>query len=305
MRILFATDGSEHARLAEAFIGKLRGAKDGTVEVVSVSNALGIIGVGVPAISQPMLPEQTANLWNEMHQHAERVVEESAQRFEAKGISVVKSVLDGDVANEILNHVDETKPDLVVIGSRGENAFVAFVLGSVARKLVNHCPASVLVVRTYGESSAADSLARLEAESAMTALVAVDDSAGSEAAVEAAKRYAGAFSRIVTLCVRPMPNFPAAIAPMLAAMAIPDPQENAAAIADKAADTIATTGAKVESMNAHGHPAPEITRVAGEIGADVIILGATRHGTIERFLIGSVAYDVANSAPCAVLVARP
>ncbi|MDA1052948.1 MAG: universal stress protein [Planctomycetota bacterium] len=48
----------------------------------------------------------------------------------------------------------------------------------------------------------------------------------------------------------------------------------------------------------------EILNVAGDFDADVIVLGATGHAGIERFLLGSVANRVLHHAHCSVLVAR-
>jgi nucleotide-binding universal stress UspA family protein len=56
---------------------------------------------------------------------------------------------------------------------------------------------------------------------------------------------------------------------------------------------------------AHGHGAFELIKTAKEVAADLVVVGATRHGLIERFLIGSVSYEVATHAPCSVLVVRP
>jgi nucleotide-binding universal stress UspA family protein len=54
-----------------------------------------------------------------------------------------------------------------------------------------------------------------------------------------------------------------------------------------------------------GGPYIEIIRLATQIGADLIVIGA--HGTSDRrpTLMGSVAAKVVREAPCSVLVIRP
>lgn len=305
MKIMLATDGSDHAQLTEAFLARFPIAKSADLDVVSVCAMLPIIGVGVPAIAEPGIPEQTATLWEELHKHTKHVVAETCARLTAQGFKTNPVVLDGDVAGELIDYAERSKANLAVVGSRGENALVVALLGSVARKMVGHCPCSVLVVRGNEDQTLEENVASLAKKEKLTALIAVDDSPGSQAALQAFKSYGDGFERIVCLSVRPLPIYPPAIAPMIASMEVDNPDDRTASIAEAAAEELKGSADKVESMRAHGHPAHEITQAAKDIGADLIILGATRHGLIERFLIGSVAYDVASGAPCSVLVIRP
>lgn len=53
-----------------------------------------------------------------------------------------------------------------------------------------------------------------------------------------------------------------------------------------------------------GTPEQAITRVAGEVRADLVIVGATRLGRVGRFLLGTTAQRVVRSSPSPVLVLR-
>ncbi len=53
-----------------------------------------------------------------------------------------------------------------------------------------------------------------------------------------------------------------------------------------------------------GRAASVIVDTADELRADLIVLGARSHGTIERAMLGSVSAEVIDQAHCAVLVAR-
>jgi nucleotide-binding universal stress UspA family protein len=53
-----------------------------------------------------------------------------------------------------------------------------------------------------------------------------------------------------------------------------------------------------------GKAADEILAVAGEVGADLIVIGSHGHVGLERLLLGSVAERVVREAGCSVEVAR-
>jgi universal stress protein A len=63
-------------------------------------------------------------------------------------------------------------------------------------------------------------------------------------------------------------------------------------------------GARISAKVLAGGPHVEIVRLARQIGAELIVIGA--HGTADRppFLMGSVAEQVVRDAPCSVLTVR-
>lgn len=63
----------------------------------------------------------------------------------------------------------------------------------------------------------------------------------------------------------------------------------------------ASEGATIETVTIRGDPAPALIAYAQQTGADLIALGAQRHGLIERLVVGSVATRVLRTARCAVL----
>ena len=64
------------------------------------------------------------------------------------------------------------------------------------------------------------------------------------------------------------------------------------------------TGLRITEKVLAGGPHVEIVRLAHQLGAELIVIGA--HGTTDRqpALIGSVAEKVVRDAPCAVLTVR-
>jgi nucleotide-binding universal stress UspA family protein len=53
-----------------------------------------------------------------------------------------------------------------------------------------------------------------------------------------------------------------------------------------------------------GSASKAILRVAKEMHADVIVLGAQGHGPLETMLLGSTSHAVVRRAACPVLTAR-
>ena len=53
-----------------------------------------------------------------------------------------------------------------------------------------------------------------------------------------------------------------------------------------------------------GDPAGEVVRLAGEEGAELIVMGTHGRTGLTRLLMGSVAEAIVRRAPCPVLVYR-
>lgn len=78
-----------------------------------------------------------------------------AERLTAAGIPAEAGVRDGDAAREITAEASERGADLIVTGSRSLRGLDRLLLGSVARNVLLHAHASVLIVRgpeTPGDS---------------------------------------------------------------------------------------------------------------------------------------------------------
>jgi nucleotide-binding universal stress UspA family protein len=70
------------------------------------------------------------------------------------------------------------------------------------------------------------------------------------------------------------------------------------------AATLEAKGLKVETMVREGHPADAIVEEAKQWGAGLIVMGSHGYRGITRLLLGSVAQEVVNRAPCSVEVVR-
>lgn len=66
-----------------------------------------------------------------------------------KGLDVSTEVIESatSAGDAIIDHAKKKRFDLVVVGTKGWSKMNKILLGSVAAKVVEHCPCPVLVVR--------------------------------------------------------------------------------------------------------------------------------------------------------------
>jgi nucleotide-binding universal stress UspA family protein len=162
---------------------------------------------------------------------------------------------------------------------------------------VDHAPCPVLIARK-------DRLERI--------VLAAD---GSDAAARARGMVSGhPFAdrpvRVVSVAHVPAP-WQGALSPLVteAALEVWDEvlrtsREEHERVAASAAQELAAAGRAVESEVRVGDPAGEIVAVATEWDADLVAMGTHGRSGIQRILLGSVARNVIQQAPCSVLVTR-
>lgn len=80
-----------------------------------------------------------------------------------------------------------------------------------------------------------------------------------------------------------------------------------AAVAELAPLVSDAERAEIGSLHEHvalGDPAAEIVALAGELGADLVVVGSHGGDALQRLLTGSVAQKVVRDAPCPVVVVK-
>ena len=75
-------------------------------------------------------------------------------------------------------------------------------------------------------------------------------------------------------------------------------------ILDSAAATVRIKGLPVETHAVEKDPGDAIVAVAGEVGADAVVVGNKGMRGAKRFLLGSVPNTVAHNAPCTVIIVK-
>ncbi len=144
-RILYAADGSTASdRARERVVDLVRGRSSVPDLPPCEVHLVYVEAVSAWTYSATLNPGQRQRLREE----GQVVLDEQIARITAAGVAPAASHLAlGRAVDEILRLRDQIEADLIVMGSRGLNAFSRVLLGSDAEGVVRHAPCSVLVVR--------------------------------------------------------------------------------------------------------------------------------------------------------------
>ncbi len=145
--LLLAVDGSPSADGAVSYLIANRILGGRPVEVLSVAPGPDM-PVTMPLSEGAERPlEPAAGRLVEDRWRAEAIAADVARRLDDSGYSVRWSIGTGDAAHEIIEAAENFETGLIVMGSRGHTGLTRLLLGSVARNVLLHSAASVLVVR--------------------------------------------------------------------------------------------------------------------------------------------------------------
>jgi nucleotide-binding universal stress UspA family protein len=94
-------------------------------------------------------PQMLAEVDQAQRDHATQVARMGAELATSLGLAATPRPVEDqvDVAETLVELVDETGAAAVVIGSHGVTGLRSRIMGSVARKLLSHCRSPVVVVR--------------------------------------------------------------------------------------------------------------------------------------------------------------
>jgi nucleotide-binding universal stress UspA family protein len=145
--ILHAVDGSLSARAATTFLAGARALAGIPVEVISVAPTAERRGAfAVPTMAAGPMAEFDLRQ-RDAYLHAEAAAAGAAEHIRAAGTPVRWSICEGDPAHRIIEAAEAFGSGLIIVGSRGRTGLTRVLLGSVARNVLLHTPASVLIVR--------------------------------------------------------------------------------------------------------------------------------------------------------------
>ena len=150
--VLIGYDGSEVARAAVRHAAELFAGRP-TVLATVWEPGLASVSAGLSdtfgAGNLPPDLETVEAIDRAQREHASTVAGDGAEFARSLGLDVEPQAVpdEGDVAETLLGIARERGAAVVVVGSHGISRLRSRLLGSVSRKLIQHCDLPVLVIR--------------------------------------------------------------------------------------------------------------------------------------------------------------
>ncbi|HEX7472614.1 MAG TPA: universal stress protein [Candidatus Limnocylindrales bacterium] len=145
--ILLAVDGSPSAVAAATFLGACRFLAAHPIEVLSVAaSSTHLPPVPLTGMSDAAFEADAVRV-SESRRWTEAIAATAVEQLRSDGLHARWSISQGNPAHEIIEAARCFGCDLIVVGSRGHTGLTRIVLGSVARNVLLHTEASVLIVR--------------------------------------------------------------------------------------------------------------------------------------------------------------
>jgi nucleotide-binding universal stress UspA family protein len=140
-RVVVAVDGSQHSEAARRFLREHLLPESAHVTVLAIAQPI------VDVLAASVLPlTQLARLSKPVEDEARQLVAKCRAEFLREGFEVTTDVVSGHPVLSILQYLERTHADLVVMGSRGLTGTERLVLGSVSEGVLQHAPCAVLIV---------------------------------------------------------------------------------------------------------------------------------------------------------------
>jgi nucleotide-binding universal stress UspA family protein len=211
-------------------------------------------------------------------------------------------VLSGTPSAEIIEYARCHRPDLLVIGTQGRSGLSHLVLGSNAERVVAHASCPVMTIPPHAREVRSPAFAQFK-----RILAACDFSAASNHALEYGISLAQENDASLTLLhvIETLADKDALAAADQRTIEYVNRRKRDAckvlrALAARDTSAACETIERVEL----GVPPRTILRVAAELNADLLVMGAQSHGPFGVMLFGSTTQTTLRRAACPVLTAR-
>jgi nucleotide-binding universal stress UspA family protein len=208
----------------------------------------------------------------------------------------------GDPAAEILEYSRDISPDLLVMGTHGRTGLRHALMGSTTERVVQHAASPVLTIPRDAGQVRSPALIQFK-----RILCACDFSPSSDRAVDYARSLAQENYACLTLLhtVETLVDAQAiAAADQRVVEYVQSRTQDAHARLHALAAADTSDSCETSERVELGAPAQTILRIADELHADLIVMGAQGHVGIGVVLFGSTTHTVLRRATCPVLTAR-
>jgi nucleotide-binding universal stress UspA family protein len=298
-RILCASDlspASEPAWLMAQRLGRLFGAE------VLLLHVIPPVPIPIEGYFPPgMYQELVTGAWREAEAGLATVVAGvTGPPLKARG-----RIAEGSPAARIVDIAAEEAADLVVVGTHGRTGLDRVLIGSVADRVVRTASCPVLTVRAQpAGTTPATGLERI--------LYATDFSPAARAAwpwVLALASASGAAVDLLHVATQPVPD--RHLSPETLGQMATHLKEQAQTEAERFLQDAGRTWPgrlpreRVTVLVGHGVMGDQVTHWARQRRADLIVMGTHGWSGLLRWMLGSVAQHVIQTAPCPVLTVSP
>jgi len=286
MKVILATDGSEHAQEAARLLAHLPHSDKLELTVVYASNSYGFRGsMGGTELNKRLEDADKAR--------AQTVFQSVCSVFEGANASLDLCVLEGKIATSIIHEAEARTSDLIVLGSVGHSMFER-MLGSVSDYVASHAHCSVLVVRPTEMSKKKRPINLCFAHN--------EPEATTESIQQLAAFGWGAGVNIDIVGVAAIPFTYSEIPYEFDLVEIEKAMQPSL---DHAADELRELSPNVQTHIIDGtHVGDALVEFAKKRGSDIVVLGNEVEDFLSRFLIGSTSRYVLRHAKCSVWIAR-
>ena len=209
---------------------------------------------------------------------ADEAVARALEIAEREGVETEVELSADEPADAVLQIAMEKDADIIVTGSRGLFKSEQLI-GSVVRKVVTRAPCDVLLTRARDETERPHGMPPYR-----KILLATDGSATADRAARKAYALGKRLGASMTLVF------------------VGHPKTGELVLADTAA-TIGE-GEPVDQLILEGEPAAQVVATAEKEGYDLVVVGNKGMTGAKAAILGSVPREIAEYAPCDVLVAR-
>lgn len=295
-KLLVPLDGSELSEralqpaltIARAVKGEVTFLRVPATDLMLVPDAAVLTGYGI------MWPDQSLE---QSRQETREYLAAIAKTHASPSVQVQTKLMEGSVAETILEAATADQADLIVMSSHGYSGLNRWLLSSVAERVLHSAPCPVFVIRSP--------------EPPRHVLIPLDGSALSERALEPGLELAARLGGTATL-LRAIPMLEASlfekaekIEPGMGRRMEEDFHEEAASYLRDLSATHARPGLTLNHIITHTPAADSILHYAETHPVDVIAMSTHGRTGLRRWVYGSVTEKVLRGANFSMLVIRP
>lgn len=262
----------------------------------------------VPPVFVPMEgyfpPQMYQELVEGAEQEAQRHLDALLGKLGDPPLKARSRIVEGSAALRILDVAREEGSDLLVVGTHGRTGVGRVLVGSVADRIVRSAPRPVVTVRPQPSATRPARMGRI--------LYATDFSPTAKSAwpwVQALAGATGAAVDFLHITAQPVPDrhlSPELIGRMAALLDEQGQSEAERFLQQSERDQPGRLPReRVQVLIGRGVVEEQIVHWAQARGADLIVMGTHGRSGLLRWMLGSVAHHLLQTAPCPVLTVGP